>query len=141
MHYMQICLAITSTYVPQVNNYSFHRIYSVGLPVGFLMAAQFAILVQRFSNVSLDNLKWLRNSSGIFLGMTPWWYLLTLVISCLWCRRIGKIIDAIMQCSTTKAWLPPANLLPCTVLPISVQSFVANKCCKWLPLVTYSYQT
>ena len=53
---MQICLEITSTYVPQVSNYSFHRIYSVG-PVGFLMTAQFAILVQRFSNVSLDNLK------------------------------------------------------------------------------------
>ena len=56
MHYMQICLPVTSIYIPQVNNYSFSRIYSVG-PVGFLMAAQFAILAQRFSNVSLDNLK------------------------------------------------------------------------------------
>jgi hypothetical protein len=51
MHFMQICLTITPTYIPQVNKYSFRMIYSVG-PVGFLMAAQFAILVQRFSNVS-----------------------------------------------------------------------------------------
>ena len=56
MHFLQICLAITPTYIPKVNKYSFRRIYSVE-PVGFLNAAQFAILVQRFSNVSLDNLK------------------------------------------------------------------------------------
>jgi hypothetical protein len=48
MHFMQICLAITPTYIPQVNKYSFRRIYSVG-PVGFLNAAQFVILIQRFS--------------------------------------------------------------------------------------------
>ena len=41
-------------YIPQVNK--FRRIYSVG-PVSFLNSAQFAILVQRFSNVPLDNLK------------------------------------------------------------------------------------
>ena len=64
MHYMHICLAITSTYIPQVNNYSFRRIHSV-VPVGFLMAAQFAILVQRFSNVSLDNLKFIRQISSL----------------------------------------------------------------------------
>ena len=65
LHFMQVCLAITPTYIPQVNKYSFRRIYSVE-PVGFLNGAQFAILVQRFSNVSLDNLKWLRHSSGIY---------------------------------------------------------------------------
>jgi hypothetical protein len=54
--YTKKCICITPTYIPQVNKYSFRMIYSVG-PVGFLMAAQFAILVQRFSNVSLDNLK------------------------------------------------------------------------------------
>ena len=56
MHYMEIYLEITLNYIPQVNKYSFRMIDSVG-PFGFLMAAQFAILVQRFSNVSLDNLK------------------------------------------------------------------------------------
>ena len=58
-------------------------------------------LVQRSWIVSLDNLKWLRNSAVTYLA--SWWYLLTLAISCLWYGRIGRIVDAVMQCSTTKA--------------------------------------